>query len=359
VSNTSRTLCIPGFAALALIGAACGGAAAPSTELLTARNAYAEARNGEAAKLNPTGVHAAAEALQAAEAVHKDDSGSQREKNYAYIALRRSELAIAAASEALAKQEQERADATYKTQLEQRSDQATAESSQYAQQLTQTQRELQQNTQTLQQRQQELQEARVAADRAQAELRQAEAVREEEGRLIISLSGVLFEPGGNTLSKLAEHRLDTVAHALGAYKDRPIVVEGYTDAQGSDSKNQELSQRRADAVREYLERRGVAPERIRAVGKGESNPVASNETAEGRANNRRVEIVVERASGTASAAPSDPPRSGTASTQTPASEGSSVRQFPATPRANQDSMPRTSPPAEEPASPREQGSKAR
>jgi outer membrane protein OmpA-like peptidoglycan-associated protein len=340
---------------LALMGAACGGAAAPSTELLTARNAYAEARNGEAATLNPTGVHAAAEALQAAEAVHKQDSGSQREKNYAYIALRRSELAIAAASEELAKREQQRAEETYKTELEHRSEQATAQSSQYAQQLTRTQQELQKNAQTLQQRQQELEEARVAADRAQAELRQAEAVREEEGRLIISLSGVLFEPGGNTLSKLAERRLDTVARALGAYTDRPIVVEGYTDAQGSEKKNQELSQQRADAVREYLEQRGVVQERIRAVGKGESNPVASNDTAEGRANNRRVEIVVERASGTARSEPSDTaPQNGLGATRTPASEGSSVRQFPAAaPRASQNSMPRTSPPVGGATPPRE------
>jgi outer membrane protein OmpA-like peptidoglycan-associated protein len=361
VSNTSRTLCIPGLAALALIGAACGGAAAPTTELLTARNAYAEARNGEAAKLNPTGVHAAAEALQAAEAAHKDDAGSQREKNYAYIALRRSELAIAAASEALARQEQQRAEETYKGTLEQHSEQAAAQSTQYAQQLTQTQIELQKNTQTLQQRQQELEEARIAADQAQAELRQAEAVREEEGRLIISLSGVLFEPNGDVLSKLAERRLDTVAHALGAYKDRPIVVEGYTDAQGSDSKNLELSQRRANAVREYLERRGVEPERIRAVGKGETNPVASNDTAEGRANNRRVEIIVDRDSGARSSQRSESvPESGArekspaASTRPSSSaDGSSRREAPSASPSSQSPMPRTSPPAEEPASPRE------
>jgi outer membrane protein OmpA-like peptidoglycan-associated protein len=354
VSNTSRTLCIPGFAALALVGAACGSSVAPSTELLTARNAYTEASSGEAAKLNPTGVHEAAEALQAAEAVHQKDSGSQQEKSYAYIALRKSELAIASASEALARQEQQRAEDTYKTELEQRSDRATAQSGQYAQQLSQTQSALQQNSQALQQRQQELQEARLAADQAQAELRQADAVREEEGRLIISLSGVLFEPGGNTLSKLAERRLDTVAHALGAYQDRPILVEGYTDAQGSDSKNQELSQQRADAVREYLAQRGVAPERIRAVGKGESNPVASNDTAEGRANNRRVEIVVERATGTPSSAQSDDTRQDRPASARPSStDSNAVGPGRASSRPDQSSMPRTAPPAEEPASPRE------
>jgi len=353
VSNTRRTFYGPGFAAFVLIGAACGGAATPSTELLSARNAYSEARNGEAAKLNPSGVHDAAEALQKAEAAHKDDAGSQREKNYAYIALRRSELAIAAASEALARQEQQRAEETYKSQLEQQSAQANQQNTQYVQQLTQTQRELQQNTQTLQQKQQELQAARITADQAQAELRQAEAVREEEGRMIISLSGVLFEPGGNTLSQVAERRLDTVAHALGAYADRPIVIEGYTDAQGSESMNQELSQRRAEAVREYLERRGVPAGRLRAVGKGESNPVATNETAEGRASNRRVEIVVDRESGTPSSRESTSSvkgssTDGNADQSRPSSsmQGSSRNATPPGSSASQGSMPRTSPPAE-------------
>src|SRR4051812_31247953 len=102
VLNTRRTLYIPGLVALALGAVACGGAVAPSTELLTARHAYDQARSGEAARLNPTGVHEAAKAMQAAESAHQDDAGSQREKNYAYIALRKSEIAIAGASEALA-----------------------------------------------------------------------------------------------------------------------------------------------------------------------------------------------------------------------------------------------------------------
>jgi len=108
------------------------------------------------------------------------------------------------------------------------------------------------------------------------------------------LSGVLFETGGDRLSESAEKRLDTVAQALGAYPERAITIEGYTDSQGSDATNQELSQRRADTVREYLEQHGVSPGQVRAVGKGESNPVASNDTVEGRATNRRVEIIVDR-----------------------------------------------------------------
>jgi OOP family OmpA-OmpF porin len=72
-----------------------------------------------------------------------------------------------------------------------------------------------------------------------------------------------------------------------------FVVQGYTDSRGSDALNQDLSQRRAEAVRAYLVRRGVPSDRITAQGMGASNPIADNDTAEGRADNRRVELVVQ------------------------------------------------------------------
>jgi outer membrane protein OmpA-like peptidoglycan-associated protein len=71
------------------------------------------------------------------------------------------------------------------------------------------------------------------------------------------------------------------------------VVEGHTDSVGSDSKNLDLSQKRADSVREYLVSRGVKSGAISSIGKGESVPVADNKSPEGRANNRRVEIVIK------------------------------------------------------------------
>ena len=352
--NTRRTRYIPGLAALALAAAACGGAVAPSTELLTARQAYDQARSGEAARLNPTGVHEAAKAMQAAEGAHKDDAGSQREKNYAYIALRKSEIAIAGASEALAKQEQQRAGETYQAQLEQHSQQAEQQRSQFAQQLTQTQVQLQQNSQVLGLRQQELQQARAEADKAQAELRNADALREEEGRMIISLSGVLFESGGATLSRLAEQRLETVARALAAYPDRPIVVEGYTDSQGNEDKNQQLSQRRAEAVREYLQQHGIDAQRLRAVGKGEADPVASNDTVEGRANNRRVEIIVDRVNDSPSSATSDTGASSAGPASTRAAGGrDSAAAGSSTARPAPSPSLRRAPAADEPAPPKE------
>jgi outer membrane protein OmpA-like peptidoglycan-associated protein len=91
----------------------------------------------------------------------------------------------------------------------------------------------------------------------------------------------------------AQTRLDQVAEALLATRERLLVVEGHTDSRGSDSYNLDLSQRRAEAVRSYLVSRGYASERIAARGIGKERPVADNESPEGRANNRRVEIIIQ------------------------------------------------------------------
>jgi outer membrane protein OmpA-like peptidoglycan-associated protein len=283
-----------GASALAALCTACG-ASRPTAELQTARNAYSQARSSEAAQYNPLGVHEAYKALRAAEAVHEDDPGSARERGYAYVAVRKSELAIARASEALARKEQERAQTDYQASLERRSQEKARLSDQYAEQLGETREQLSANAEALSARERELAQQKVAAERAQNELRRMEAMREEAGRLVISLSGVLFESGGDELSAEAQGRLDTVAQALSAYPDRNIVVEGHTDDRGSDATNHMLSQKRADAVREYLASRGVSAERMRSIGRGESAPIASNDSAEGRANNRRVEVIVEPA----------------------------------------------------------------
>jgi outer membrane protein OmpA-like peptidoglycan-associated protein len=84
-----------------------------------------------------------------------------------------------------------------------------------------------------------------------------------------------------------------VANALLAIRARNLIVEGHTDSRGTDAYNRSLSQRRADAVRDYLIQRGYPAEHIQSRGQGEGSPIASNASAEGRANNRRVEIVIE------------------------------------------------------------------
>jgi OOP family OmpA-OmpF porin len=91
---------------------------------------------------------------------------------------------------------------------------------------------------------------------------------------------------------IAQSKLNDVAKALKDQGYKAIVVEGHTDSRGSDENNMKLSQRRADSVRSHLITQGITADKITAVGWGESRPVADNDTAEGRANNRRVELVV-------------------------------------------------------------------
>jgi outer membrane protein OmpA-like peptidoglycan-associated protein len=113
--------------------------------------------------------------------------------------------------------------------------------------------------------------------------------------MVITLSGsVVFASNKATLLPGAREKLDDVADALKEAPDSKLVVEGHTDSRGSDALNQQLSQARADAVRAYLVRRGVDASQVQAVGMGENQPVDDNASAEGRANNRRVEIIVEQ-----------------------------------------------------------------
>jgi len=112
-----------------------------------------------------------------------------------------------------------------------------------------------------------------------------------EAQRSITLEGVLFETGKSTITPQTEVVLRTVAEALVANPDIRGVVAGHTDNTGSAKLNQRLSEARAEAVRQYFITHGVALDRMTAVGYGSSKPVASNKTAEGRALNRRVELI--------------------------------------------------------------------
>jgi outer membrane protein OmpA-like peptidoglycan-associated protein len=141
------------------------------------------------------------------------------------------------------------------------------------------------------------QKARLAAEQAtaetQAELDALIATKDDQRGEVFTLSGgLLFRSNESSLMPGAETQLQRLVKALAATADRNIVVEGYTDSQGSDDHNLALSQRRAEAVRSYLVRSGYPADRILAEGIGESRPIADNSTSEGRANNRRVEIVL-------------------------------------------------------------------
>ncbi|HZI64811.1 MAG TPA: OmpA family protein [Thermoanaerobaculia bacterium] len=105
-------------------------------------------------------------------------------------------------------------------------------------------------------------------------------------------SDVLFSVDSSALSGSARSNLDQVSEVLNEYNKTAVVVQGHTDSTGSEQHNQELSERRASSVENYLVDRGVDARRLAALGYGETAPVASNDTAGGRQQNRRVDIML-------------------------------------------------------------------
>jgi OmpA-OmpF porin, OOP family len=118
--------------------------------------------------------------------------------------------------------------------------------------------------------------------------------RETERGLVLTLGDVLFETGQAKLTAEAMQKLYPLVTLVKENPRREIVIEGHTDSSGAESYNLELSQLRADAVREFLISNGILPERVTARGYGEAVPVASNAEEIGRRENRRVEVIVMR-----------------------------------------------------------------
>ncbi len=160
--------------------------------------------------------------------------------------------------------------------------------------------------------------ARQAAAQAEAEKGQLRAqllaqlnsilqTRDSARGLIVNMSDVLFDTGSYTLKPGAREKLAKISGIVLAHPGLMLQIEGHTDSVGGDDFNQQLSERRAGSVREFLAEQGVSASSITARGFGKTQPVASNETAEGRQRNRRVELVVNGDAigntATASAAP--------------------------------------------------------
>jgi OOP family OmpA-OmpF porin len=108
------------------------------------------------------------------------------------------------------------------------------------------------------------------------------------------LQGIYFDTGSARIKEQSYGVLNNNARQLRARKNVDITVVGYTDSQGGERYNQNLSENRARSVKQYLVSQGVSSARINSVGRGESNPVDTNATAAGRSRNRRIEIEIER-----------------------------------------------------------------
>jgi outer membrane protein OmpA-like peptidoglycan-associated protein len=291
-----------------------GCATVAPNELINARLAYQHASDGPAEQLAPVELHKAHEALVLAEKSFQKEPDSYKTKDLAYAAQRKSELAGAIGVMAADKASKDKANVAFQNKQteivkqgkqdlsdsEKQTAEARAEIDKQAalkEAKEKSDAELQmQQSEIAKQTKQDLSDSEKRTADALAALAQIAAVKEEERGLVITLSGsVLFQSAKSTLLPSAQVKLDQVANALLAVVPaRNLIVEGHTDSQGSTSYNQDLSQRRADAVRDYLVQKGYPADRIQALGKGKGSPIADNASPEGRANNRRVEIVIER-----------------------------------------------------------------
>jgi len=275
---------------LLLITAGACGSAVPPRPLVDARAAYNRAKSGKAAQYTPADLHTAKVALNEAETAFEDDPESQNTFALSYVALRTTQLVEAKANT-------KAADASFNRTEQELVKLRDSE-------IQSTKGELQRMKSDLALRDQELASERTA--RLAAEGREREAMKkladaaalnvkeETRGTVIVLPGSVLFASGKYELTAAAQQKLTLVAGTIAPQaENHDIVVEGHTDSRGSREYNVELSQNRAQVVMNFMVARGVPAEAISAVGVGPDRPITTNDSRDGRQENRRVEIIIK------------------------------------------------------------------
>lgn len=277
-----RIRILTGAALGALLVPACASSRPPDT-LIEAREAYSQAEHSAARSYDPAALHEAEQSLKNAEALYDDGADTTKVEDAAYVAMRRSQRAEAEGR--TAKLNSQKADAERAARQNQ------------AKQTEETQKQLQSTREQLAEVEAERKAAEAKANDAMMRLRlsQAVAMIEKPQETVISVAGaLLFRNDESELLPAAYPKLDKVAEALKSQGNRRIEIKGYTDSVGAVDYNMDLSKRRADSVADYLASKGVERNNITTQGLGPANPVASNDTPTGRAQNRRVEVTVHK-----------------------------------------------------------------
>lgn len=330
---------LPASLLAAALFSGCSTLPPENSSLTDAQNRYSSARtNPQVVSLAPLELKQAGDTLSRAEAALSKGESEESVEQLAY--LTRQQVAIAeetakrkaaeaAVNDAQAQRDQVRlaartaeADAARRAAV-----QAQQTADQRAAALSAANAQAQRDEQLIAARQAEAEEARLRAQaaqqaaeqqaaaladaRAQAardqaliaqqetqlqELKELNAKQTERG-MVITLGDVLFSVNKADLSPGGMRNVEKLASFLNKYPERKVLIEGHTDSTGSDSLNQALSERRAEAVRAALVGTGIAADRVTTRGYGKAYPVASNNTAAGRQLNRRVEIILSDESG--------------------------------------------------------------
>ena len=320
---------------IACAGLLVGCATAPPTELINARQAYEHASAGQAAQLVPAELHKAQEALTIAEKAFQDDPKSFHTRDLAYVADRKAKMAEALATtvaenastakankdyqatqteivkntkEDLAAEQKARLAAENRTadakvEAQRVKESTDAEAMRVKQQADAEAMRVKQQTDAAAETQR-VKESTDAEARRVKEVADAEARRLAEqksrdtlivlikGKTVV-LRGVNFDFNKATLTRDSEIILWRTYNAMVANPNVRVVITGHTDNVGGQKFNQDLSLKRAQTVKNWLVKKGIKSNRMRTVGRGLNEPVASNETEEGRAENRRMEFFVQ------------------------------------------------------------------
>lgn len=298
--NTSLSLIALFTSSLLLAG--CGGPPRNNPLVDESRAAYA------AAALDPDVVSKAPDVLQQAEAdlrrseqLLNDGADPEEVEHYAYLAKQRVAIArettrLKSAEASIEQAEVERKE----VQLQAR----TAEAERARDEANASRLEAEASRDLAEAKADEAQLAREQTEQALAHARDladriAELEAEQTARgLVLTLSDVLFDVGKADLKPGAQRAIDELSKFLNEYAERNVLIEGFTDNTGSNQYNQDLSSHRSASVKSALIARGISDVRIQTLGYGESFPRASNGTAAGRQQNRRVEVIISDNSGT-------------------------------------------------------------
>jgi len=304
-----KTILITSLATLTLL---VGCASAPK------RNDQLEQARAQVQTLSqdPLASQAASRELEAARAELEQAEGAFKERkpvedvtHLAYLAGRHAEIGQARIAETRAREQVAQGEAERNRVL---LDVRTGQAERATQDARAAQAEAQTQTQAALAARAEAETSRQDAMNAQANAdtiaQQLAALKAEQTKrgMVMTLSDVLFDTGGATLKPGADLAFNRLAEFMRQNPKTRVIVEGHTDSRGSDAYNEELSQRRARAVQDALANRGITSDRVETRGRGEAYPVASNDSAEGRQQNRRVEIIFSDEGGSFAQGANDP-----------------------------------------------------
>lgn len=279
----------PLLLAIAVLVGACSSAPKTSTLLDQTRSDYRMAQsNPNVVSYAPQEMKQASEAMEQADAAASRSDSEEKIDKLAYLAKQK----IALTQETAKQRAAEAAVAIAGKQRDQiRLDQRTNEANQAKTSAEQSRLAAQMAQGETIEAQRKTQEAQTRAAQLEAQLADLAAKKTERG-MVITLGDVLFATDQARLSAEGMRTAQKLTNVLQQNPERTVLIEGFTDSTGTTAHNQELSERRAGAVRNALQEQGVARERIAVRGYGEAYPVAANDTAQNRQLNRRVEIVL-------------------------------------------------------------------